>query len=122
MKISITDTGSGIAQKFAGAIGATVKGRFIYIPKEKGAGYITGFSWGADLRMLIRNYHLNEDVFIERTNELAEGQDDVIFLLSGIFPSSIQPNEPLVLEKANVFICVHAVSSIVAMPSNTLFG
>ncbi|GAB3781814.1 AraC family transcriptional regulator [Spirosoma horti] len=123
MKLSITDKqGSGIMFEFARAIGATIQGRFIYIPESKGAGFITGFSWGNDLRMLIRNYHLNEDVFIERTNELAEGQDDVIFLLSGIFPSSIRPNEPLILEKANVFICMHAVSSIMAMPSNTLFG
>jgi AraC-like DNA-binding protein len=122
MKISITDKGSGIAKEFARAIGATVKGRFIYIPKTKGAGYITGFSWGNDLRMMVRNYYLKEDVIIERKNELAEGQDDIVFLLSGIFPSPPQPEQQLSTEQANVLICKHAVSSVMAMPSNTIFG
>jgi AraC-like DNA-binding protein len=122
MKISVTDTGSGITQEFARAIGAAVKGRFIYIPESKGGGYITGFDWGADLRMMIRNYHLNEDVFIERTNELAEGQEDIIFLLTGIFPPVLQSEKQLSAERANVLICKHAVSSVLAMPSNTIFA
>jgi hypothetical protein len=68
MKISVVDkNNSGVMYEFARAIGATVRGRFIYIPEMKGAGYITGFTWGDELRMMIRNYHLNEDVFIERT-------------------------------------------------------
>lgn len=121
MKISITDKGSGIIQEFARAIGARPEGRFIYIPESKGTGYITGFSWGKDLRMMIRNYHLKEDIYIERTNELAEGQEDVAFLLSGIFPSLI-PGGQLVPERANVLICRHSVSSVIAMPSNTVFG
>jgi len=122
MKISITDKGSGIANQFAKAIGAKVEGRYIYIPENKGSGYITGFSWGNELRMMIRNYHLIEDVFIERTNELAEGQEDVVFLLSGIFPSPAKPQSQLSAEQANVVICMHAISSVMAMPSNTSFG
>ena len=122
MKISITDKGSGIAQQFAQAINARARGRFIYIPESKGAGYITGFSWGRDLRMMIRNYYLKEDVYIKRTNELAEGQEDMVFLLNGIFPSILQPGEKLLPEQANMLICRHAVSSIMAMPSNTIFG
>jgi len=122
MKISVTDTGSGITKEFARAIGATVDGRFIHIPENKGAGYMTGFSWGKDLRMMIRNYYLKEEVFVERTNELAEGQDDIIFMLSGILPSALQPDQELIPEQANIMICRHAVSSVIAMPSNTLFG
>ncbi|MCE7063868.1 AraC family transcriptional regulator [Dyadobacter sp. CY326] len=122
MKISITDKGSGIALEFGKAIGATVDGRFINIPENKGAGYLTGFSWGSDLRMMIRNYHLKEDVFVERTNELAEGQEDIIFRLNGIFSSLADPAGQLLAEQANILICRHAVSTIMAMPSNTVFG
>jgi hypothetical protein len=122
MKISITDSGSGITQKFAQAIGAIVEGRFIHIPESRGAGYITGFSWGKDLRMMVRNYYLKEAIFIERTNELAEGQDDIIFLLSGIFPPLVQTEKHLSAEHPNVMICKHAVSSIIAMPLDTIFG
>jgi AraC-like DNA-binding protein len=121
MKISITDSGSGVMHEFARAIGAKIHGRFIYIPENKGSGYITGFSWVQDLRMMVRYYHLKEEVFIERTNILAEGQEDVVFFLSGIFPKNLQPERELSLEQASVMICMHAVSSIMAMPSDTLF-
>ena len=122
MKISITDTGSGIAEKFAQAIGAEVRGRYIYIPKNQGGGYITGFSWGKELRMMVRNYYLNKAVFIERTNELAEDQDDIVFLLTGVLPSLSKPEKKLFTEQAHVLICKHAVSSIMDIPSSTIFG
>lgn len=122
MKISVIDKGSGIAQQFARAIGAKTSGRFIEIPKSKGGGYITGFSWGSDLRMMIRNYYLNKAVFLERTNELAEGQEDIVVLLSGIFPPLAHGGEQLLPERASIMICRHAVSSIIELPSNTSFG
>ncbi|GAB4041905.1 helix-turn-helix transcriptional regulator [Spirosoma jeollabukense] len=122
MKIAITDDGAGIALKFARAIGATIRGRFIDIPETKGGGYITGFSWGSDLRMMIRYYHLKDDIIIERTNELIDGQDEVVFQLSGIFPLPTQAEKQLSTEQATVLICKHALSSIMAMPSDTAFG
>lgn len=121
MKISITDRGSGIALEFARAIGAKVRGRFIDIPASKGGGYITGFSWGSDLRMMIRNYHLIENVAIDRTNELAEEQDDVVFLISGVLPAAGHSEQALSSEHAHVLICKHAVSTVMTMPSNTVF-
>jgi len=121
MKISVIDKGSGVMQQFAEAIGTTFRGRFIYIPENKGQGYITGFSWDNELRMIIRNYHLKEDFFIERTNELSEGEENIGFLLNGIFPSPVQ-TEPLSPERANVMICMQTVSSVMDMPSNTFFG
>ena len=123
MKISVTDKqGSGIMLQFAKAIGATIDGRFFRIPQGKGGGYITGFSWNDNnLRMLVRNYYLNEEILIERTNELAEGQDDIIFMINGIFTSAIEKEHQLLPEPASVFICMHAVSSVLAMPSNTFF-
>jgi AraC-like DNA-binding protein len=122
MKIEVTDKGGGIAHAFAKAIGATVKGRFIYIPESKGAGYLTGFSWGRQLRMMIRNYYLHEDVLVERTNELDEEQEDIIFMLSGVLPSAADAERALVPEQANLLICRHAVSAVMAMPAKTAFG
>jgi AraC-like DNA-binding protein len=122
MNISVTDQGSGIAFEFAKAIGAIVKGRFIHIPDSKGKGYITGFSWGNDLKMMIRNYYLKEDIFIERTNKQLNERDDIVFLLSGVLPVEEKSSMPLSPEQSNILICKHAVSSIMAMPSNTIFG
>ncbi|WP_221391078.1 helix-turn-helix transcriptional regulator [Dyadobacter sp. NIV53] len=124
MKISVTDKqGSGIMSQFAQAIGSTFNGRFLYIPESKGEGYITGFTWlDNNLRLLVRNYYLHEEILIERTNELAEGQDDIIFMLSGVFSNSAQKEKQVLPEQASVFICAHAVSSVLTMPSNTFFN
>jgi AraC-like DNA-binding protein len=122
MKISVTDKhGSGIMLEFARAIGATIQGRFFHIPKSKGGGYITGFSWENGLRMMVRNYYLHEEILLERTNELAEGQDDIIFFIGGIFPAPLQEEKQLIPEHPSVFICMHAISSVLTMPSNTFF-
>lgn len=121
MKVSVIEKGrTGIMMQFSKHIGAVVDGRYFRIPKEKGEGFITGFSWaGNELRMMIRNYYLKENITLERTNEREEGQDDVIFMLSGIFPAT-NPNEKQVsAEQANVMICMQAVSTVVTMPSNT---
>jgi len=87
--------------EFARAIGATVQGRFFHIPGSKGGGYITGFSWENGLRMMVRNYYLHEEILLERTNELAEGQDDIIFFLGGIFPFPLQEEKQLIPEQAD---------------------
>lgn len=122
MKIEVVDkNGSGILHKFADAIGASVRGRFIDIPKNLGEGYMTGFNWGNDLRMMIRNYYLKEEIVLERKNEIPEGQENVIFFLSGIFDSSVQKHEKLAAEQPNVFIAMQSVSSVLSMPQNTFF-
>lgn len=122
MKISVRDRqGSGIMQEFARAIGAAIQGRFWVIPESRGGGYITGFSWENGLRMMVRNYYLHEEILLERINELAEGQDDIIFFIGGIFPFPLQQEKQLILEQASVFICMHAISSVLTMPSNTFF-
>ena len=92
MKISVYDKyDSGIFSAFANAIGTSVRGRFIYIPESKGAGFLTGFSWGSDLRMMIRNYYLKEDVVVSWTNKAVKSSENIVFLLSGIFPSPVNP-------------------------------
>lgn len=122
MKVSVVDeNGSGIMAEFAKAIGATVRGRFVDIPKEKGGGYLRGFNWGCELRMMVRNYYLIEEILLERTNKLAEGQDNVIFFLSGVF-SPMPAEKEIPLEQASVFIGMQAVSSVMSMPSNTYFS
>lgn len=122
MKISVIDKGGGIIDQFAEAIGAKRSGRFVNIPTSKGRGYVTGFSWGSDLRMMIRNYYLDEVVVLERTNELAEGRDDIVIQLRGVFPPLLNDQEQVITERASIIICKHAVSAIMEMPSNISFG
>lgn len=122
MKIEVIDKdGSGILHNFAAAIGASIKGRFLEIPKNLGEGYMTGFTWGNELRMMIRNYYLKEEIVLERKNEIPDGQDNIIFFLSGIFDSSPNHQKEIRREQASVFICMQSVSSVLAMPQNTFF-
>jgi AraC-like DNA-binding protein len=121
MKIAVTDTGSGIVLQLAQALGATVRGRFIDILASKGGGYITGFAWGKELRMMVRHYYLHEAVLVE-TTDLAERPEEVVFLLRGIFPPVAQPAPLVLAEPASVLICQHAASSVIDMPANTLFN
>ena len=122
MKIEVVDkNGSGILYKLAEAIGASVRGRFVDIPKNLGEGYMTGFTWGNDLRMMIRNYYIKEEIVLERKNEFPEGKENIIFFLSGIFDSSLQQQEHLMAEQPSVSIFMQSVSSVIAMPQNTFF-
>jgi AraC-like DNA-binding protein len=121
MKITVTDTGAGIVLQLAQALGATVRGRFIDIPASKGGGYLTGFAWGSELRMMVRHYYLHETVLVE-TTDLAERSEEVVFLLRGIFPPVTMPSPPVLAEPASVLICQHAASSVIDMPANTLFN
>ena len=123
MKISITDKqGSDIITEFAKALGTVMTGRYVYIPKDKGEGFITGFSWNDNqLRVMLRNYFLHKDIVVECTNGFAEDQDDIIFILNGIFPDSLSSKKQIVPEQPNVTICKQSVTSILDMPSNTFF-
>jgi hypothetical protein len=123
MKISINDKHDlGILSSFAAAIGATVHGHYTYVPESKGAGFLTGFLWGSNLRMMIRNYYLKEDVVVSWTSEAILESENIVFLVSGIFPSPLNPKEPILPEQANITICKQGVISIIDMPSNTMFG
>lgn len=123
MKISVVDKHrTGIMKQFARAIGATVEGRYFSIPESKGGGYITGFSWeNNELRIGVRNYFLHEEILMERTNEMDEGEASVLFVLSGIFPSLIPTEKQPLPEEASVLVCMQTVSSALTMPSNTFF-
>lgn len=123
MDITIIDNaGAGILSEFARSIGATVKGRFVYIPENKGGGYLTGFNWGPDLRVMIRNYYLKEEISVNWTNNAISDQEPVVFQLTGMFQTEASSGHPIPSERSNVLICRQMVTSLIAMPSNTAFG
>ncbi len=120
--MKITAKGPGIMADFTRALGAKVRGRFVLIPADKGGGFITGFNWSNDIRVMIRNYYLKEPVFVEWTNEAMEAQEHVAFLLAGVLPLQQREDAQLAQENASVLICTQVVSSIINMPAHTAFG
>jgi hypothetical protein len=91
------------------------------IPAPKGGGYLTGFAWGTELRLMVRHCYLHEDLVVA-TIDVAERPDTVVFLLRGVFPPLLPAATPVVAELASVFICQHLPAALIEMPANTLFN
>ncbi len=110
MKIAVTDTGSGIARQLAQALGATVRGRFVELPASKGGGYLTGFAWGSELRMMVRHYYLHEEVRLETTDVAERPEECGVFAArhfspggSGVRPGSAGTRQRVYLPARSVF-------------------
>jgi AraC-like DNA-binding protein len=58
-------TEPGILKRLAHLLGTDVKNRRLEIPEKFGKGYCTGFVFNEHIRMLIMNYELNKDLFVE---------------------------------------------------------
>ena len=64
-----------ILQPFAEQLGMGIdKNGIIRIPEQYGKGYVRVFSWGSEVRILIRNYELFEDFKIQRTNTIGHNE------------------------------------------------
>ena len=107
--------------ELAQALGSPAQGRFIYIPASKGDGYLTGFSWGSELRMMVRRYYLKEEVRLALV-DMPERREEVVFVLSGIFSPAEPPAAQVRPEPASVLIYQHAASAVITMPPNTAFN
>ncbi|MBD8082833.1 helix-turn-helix domain-containing protein [Chryseobacterium caseinilyticum] len=121
MKIlaSKQDAGTDVKSK---ELTTNVDGRFLYIPKTKGGGFIKGFTWEHNqLRVMLRNYHLHEEMVMDGNNQFVEGTDDIIFILNGIFPELNNSEKKLLSERSSVTICKQSLTSILEIPSNTSY-
>lgn len=56
----------GFLSSFAKTIGSSVEHGRVNIPEKYGSGYVMGFLFGKQLRMVVRNYVLQEEVVISR--------------------------------------------------------
>src|SRR6186713_562950 len=60
------EEGEGFLSSFARSIGTTVDHGRVNIPDKYGSGWVIGFLFGKQLRMIVRNYRLSEEVIITR--------------------------------------------------------
>src|SRR4051812_20690623 len=51
--------------RFAHLLGTEVKNRILQIPSNFGTGYCAGFVFNENIRMLISNYELKEDLIVK---------------------------------------------------------
>lgn len=77
MKIIPSDN-NNILEVLARGLGVGVAKGKVVIPGKYGSGYLHGFIFSPQFRMMIRNYELNRDVLIERAN-LSHSEDMILF-------------------------------------------
>ncbi|KFF17820.1 helix-turn-helix domain-containing protein [Chryseobacterium sp. JM1] len=76
-----------ILQKLAHVLGTKLKNRRLEIPSGFGSGYCTGFVFNTNVRMLISNYKLNDDLVLENPERNA-GRKVIFFKFQNIFPKA----------------------------------
>jgi len=54
-----------VLYQLAAHLGTVVKDRMLVVPAKAGSGYCSGFVFNPDIRMLICNYELHEDILVE---------------------------------------------------------
>ncbi|NIF06116.1 helix-turn-helix transcriptional regulator [Chryseobacterium sp. Tr-659] len=75
----------GILKKFADIMGTQIKNRKLEIPAQFGNGYCMGYIFNKNIRMLISNYELNDELIIENP-DLDEAKRMIFFKFQNIFP------------------------------------
>ncbi|HEY1054034.1 MAG TPA: hypothetical protein VGE24_02835, partial [Emticicia sp.] len=74
-----------VLKTLAQALGTELKNRKLEIPEKFGRGYCSGFIFNENIRMLICNYELNQDVVIDNP-EINRGKRTIFFKFQNIFP------------------------------------
>nr|WP_262903519.1 AraC family transcriptional regulator [Niabella beijingensis] len=77
-------------KSLAQLLGTAVNGRRLEIPRRFGRGYCTGFVFNEDIRMLISNYELKQDVHVKNV-AANTAKRMLVFKFRNIFPQRAMP-------------------------------
>jgi AraC-like DNA-binding protein len=72
---------------FAHLLGTEVRNRVLQIPSNFGTGYCAGFVFNEDIRMLISNYELKEDLIVKNP-DINAAKRMIFFKFRHIFPKT----------------------------------
>ncbi|MEO6549895.1 MAG: AraC family transcriptional regulator [Ferruginibacter sp.] len=110
-----------ILYQLADVLGTAVNERKLVIPVKAGSGYCSGFVFNHDIRMLICNYELNEDLLVDNP-DIGTFKRMLFFKFQNIFPKE-KPllNENIEVVKPSVLIATSRINTdgIIAIHSNT---
>lgn len=111
-----------VLHQFAAQMGTRVIHNRIEIPKAYGYGYCTGYKWGTHLRMLILNYSLKRDMFIENADADVSGKM-LLFKLQQVFtpPEAAKQSPPKFLSPS-FLIATRKVETALFLPVHTHTG
>ncbi len=122
MKIELFDRNrSGIMNQFAKALGTKIQRDTILIPKSKGGGFIKFKKINEDLRVMIRNYYLKDQLEIKRINELGDNRFILFSFLDIFEPFEKNKGVSHQFQQPKVVAFSETASSLITFPSNTFF-
>lgn len=114
-------TTPNILFRLADLLGTTIQNRRLVIPEKFGKGYCAGFVFNEQIRMLISNYELNDEVIVENP-EVDASRRTIFFKFQHIFSDT----ESLSVEKSSkevpsVLIATSRINTdeVIAIHSNT---
>lgn len=110
-----------ILTRFAHLLGTEVKNRRLEIPKKFGKGYCTGFVFNEQLRMLISNYELKEDLVVANP-DIDASRKMIFFKFQNIFPkTAIALTGKHITEMPSVIIATSRMNTddFIAIHTNT---
>jgi AraC-like DNA-binding protein len=110
-----------ILYKLADVLGTGVKERTLEIPEKAGSGYCSGFVFNHDIRMLICNYELNEELLVDNP-DIDTFKRMLFFKFQNIFPKEKSLlSESFEVAKPSVLIATSRINTdgIIAIHSNT---
>ncbi|MFN1218765.1 helix-turn-helix transcriptional regulator [Chryseobacterium kwangjuense] len=110
-----------ILKKLARSLGAEIKDRKLEIPPQSGSGYCTGFVFNKNIRMMISNYELYEDISLENSDR-EEGKRMVFFKFQNIFSQpEIRSAAKSVREMPSVLMATSRLNTdeVITIHSNT---
>ncbi|RZJ53351.1 MAG: AraC family transcriptional regulator [Flavobacterium sp.] len=119
MKI-IIDDGVSLFKSFADKLNTSIdENGKIVIPDQFGKGYLQRFKFDPNMRMMIRDYELNEDLLIERASEQND-TEKVIIMFHNLFLSDSENYNPNIKLLQSVQIFSGNIDSQMFFPSKTL--
>lgn len=121
MNSTIQHTVPNILFKLAHLMGTDVKNRRLEIPEKFGKGYCTGYVFNDQIRMLISNYELNEDLMVENP-EINTSGSMIFFKFQNIFTGTgVSPTKKKITETPSVLIATSRMNTdeVISIHSNT---
>lgn len=112
-------TEPGVLTRFAHLLGTEFKHHRLDIPEKFGKGYCSGFVFNEQIRMLILNYELNEELVVENP-DINPATRTILFKFQNIFPEeAILPEGKHFKETPSVLIATTILNANVFIPIHT---
>jgi len=121
MEVYKQQTVPNILKKLALLLGVEVKNRRVEIPEKFGRGFCAGFVFNEQIRMLISNYELQEDIIVENP-DMDASKKMIFFKFQNIFPGTeIASIRKQVMEMPSVLIATSRVNTdeFISIHTNT---